>query len=704
MADDSARQANPNHDVVAANKHLGPILDGTIEPSPNSFFTVVIPVTSLLSVFGIIAYFAPYVASCQNAWFITLTYPLVFGAVGAVLGGSIVIEGPIPIFGAKSSMRVLGGLAGVVLGFAIATFAVPSDCEARDSLIIRGVPRTGTVNVVENGAQKKRFYTGYIDTTSTISTTVEQHNSIADTVNLRVRFNAANPSRDGFQVKFIYHRSELDNASKYEFAWSCPLTLTLQEMPSGNVSKYKLESSSLTYEIAFNKAFFADVERAIKKGSQDPAEVTCFRGRSKLEGNDPVIEDRVSPDFYAARSKRFSERALWYVIEKISKPDDKTPNDKIVAQGSSEEPPSDQPKAPITKIQAAPTEPKASRIEPSCGIDPAIKPNADKYVAGDDLDANARTDIYNQGSAAYCYIWPIIKNGSDPSDRARAVRLLANVIINNSLDPSDPTYWQPQGANKRDFSRRLPMLAETDYRAIFDLIRSSDSGIRREATRFVRLLPVDRFAALYNEYAERSNLAPAERERIAIASAFSFYGRIVEWLDASPEDSGKVASQVSADFNASKKWLGKDVLGESAKAYEAMLWYAKAIVERERIRIDDGKTSFRQVLDAISNTSEPYPSNPLHLAQAVAIVFAADPATTQLALRDIRSAEGYPPATLLDTQIAQTGPTLFAGPNTNYKRTIAKILSKDGSARVLLRKNDWLFVQNKDQIGWLKRS
>ena len=345
---------------------------------------------------------------------------------------------------------------------------------------------------------------------------------------------------------------------------------------------------------------------------------------------------------------------------------------------------------------------KPTRQVAGCNATDAQRSLVDKFIAGDDLDSNQRKELYKRWADLHCYVWPLVKSGSNGIERSRAIKFTVNAIINNSLEPN-AAYWQPAGSNKRDFAKPLPLLNDSDYRTVFELLKSDDLPVRTEATRFVRNLPVDKFAILFNEQADKQDLLPSsQRERLAIAASFFHYGRIVEWLDESQEDAAKVTTAVTSEFKSASRWINKPALGESAKAYEAMLWYARAIVERERIRNDEAaKVSFRQVIESISATLEPYPSNALHLAQAAAVTFSgSDPNPL---LKEIKTADVYSSSTPLSLPSAPSSLALYAGPGEAFKRVPAKNFTSPTGSRMLLRKGDWLFVQYRDQIGWIKR-
>lgn len=681
--------------------------DDQIRPPDNIFRGVLFPIFTLLIVFAVLLKVTPQIANCEDYFFVKLIYPFLFGALGAVLGGTLVVEGMIPLLGEKSRMRAAGGIAGAVLGFAIAQFSQPSECEAKAAIILKGFPVSGLINSSSNAGTIKRAYIGLYDTTSSsVTTSVERTNDSA-TRDLKFRFSARDRSKDGFKVALQFYRSVLDGNERFEFAWSCTISAKIEAPPETGFDKYQLmESEPLRYEVDFNPNFFAEVEEARKKGT---SEVACFKGRSRLNGAGPSIDAQVAAPLYVSRLKGYFGQELWHVVQTSSPLTEKSAAQQPEAvNGELSVGEKAQPGAasPLPKNPTSLSTPSAPpRFVAGCGATAAQRAILDTFISGDDLDTNRRKELYSQWRDFHCYVWPLVKKGETALERSRALKLTANAIINNSLE-ANPTYWQPSGPNRRDFTKPLPMLVEADYRTVFELLKSDDLPVRNEATRFIRNLPVDKFERLFVEQSGKlDQLTSTQRERIAIAASFMYYGRIVEWLDPPKEEASKVIAVTGSDFKAALKWTDKTNLAESAKAYEAMLWYAKAIVERETLKNEDlARNSFRSVLDLMSLTLEPYPSNPLHLAQAVvAVTLSGDAGLVQQAFQEIRGSETYSSSTPLNYPNAPKSIALNSAPGDQFKRTPAKNLVNANEARMLLRKGDWVFVQYRDQLGWIKR-
>jgi len=146
-----------NQEPVQPAEAIPPDRDGgQIRVTEGILGGVIIPIATLLIIFIAVLYGTPHLAACDDYYIIKLVYPFLFGALGVVLGGSIVITGQLPLLGERSRMRAAGGIAGALLGFAIAQFSQPSECEAKHSIILKGFPASGSVPVVYNGMNKKR--------------------------------------------------------------------------------------------------------------------------------------------------------------------------------------------------------------------------------------------------------------------------------------------------------------------------------------------------------------------------------------------------------------------------------------------------------------------------------------------------------------------------------------------------------------------
>ncbi|WP_166295257.1 hypothetical protein [Bradyrhizobium sp. 2S1] len=401
--------ANQDPAQVTGTNPLPPTNEGQIGAGAggNVVLGVIIPIAALLFIFIVVLYFAPQLAACDDYFIIKLVYPFVFGALGLILGGTIVIDGNLPLFGEKARMRAAGGIAGALLGFAIAHFSQPSECEAKHAIILKRFPASGSISVVHNGANKKREYIGLYDTTSTsVTTTVERANE-GTTRDLKFRFGARDKSKDGFKVVLQFYRLDLDGTQKFEFAWSCTIGAELGLPPSSGVRKYQLiESEPLRYELEFNPNFFKEVEEALKKGAA-ASDVMCLKGRSRLDGHGPLIEDRVSVPFYVSRLKGYFGQELWYVVETSAPPTEqsvaKQPEvvngelsvgEKARANGSS---------SPLNKTASTIEVAKPTRQVSGCGATDAQRLSLDKFMVGDDLDANERKELYKQWGNLHCY-------------------------------------------------------------------------------------------------------------------------------------------------------------------------------------------------------------------------------------------------------------------------------------------------------------
>jgi hypothetical protein len=337
------------------------------------------------------------------------------------------------------------------------------------------------------------------------------------------------------------------------------------------------------------------------------------------------------------------------------------------------------------------------------------------------LDKKTRqVQIYPNWPAINCYVLPIA-TGSNPNVRpplqSRALKLLINAIINNSLIPGDQYYWQSDGPNRRDFSKQLPYVQDPDIQRIFELIPSDEALVRAEALRFVKLLPVDALEHLFKQKLQRLKAAPSEKrepiartERFAVAAISLYYNRIVEWLDGNADATTR--GSIGADFTAGLEWAADGYFnGRSAKPYEATLLYAKGIVEREQKLADDAgsllhKATFAKMLSRLKQTEDSYPLRPAHIAQALAFVAPLPDAALTDVLKQIQQADQLTPAMALDDNSPFAGKTvmMYAGPKKDQSVALGISASTKDSGNILLRLGDWYFVRGNGKIGWITRS
>jgi hypothetical protein len=650
------------------------------------------------------------VSPCENYLIIKLIYPFLFGALGAILGGSVTLNGRIPIFGHDWDGRVTGGIAAAVLGFVIALWDQPKACDPKHELVLQNFLMQKQLVRTEAGQKVLRQYISRFDSSDRdIEIVVDKAGD--NSRDLKFLFSG----KDRFSINFDFFRST--NAGQYEPVSSCSIEVKTGAPPhKPDVRQFQLVASQPDrFELEFNPKYFDLLEDALKQGSADNTGPLCLRGNSRsTEQSNPEQETIVGPIYVSSPSavwpiSIFKPSELWFVVTQVNEKPHVSARTNETSDGEVMTGP------PVAPLTPASTDVKTDAFQnpteslTGCASAPPepIRAEVDKYISGDDLDRSRRTVIYSSWSSLHCYVWSFVSsvnNKAAPVERARALRLVVNAIINNSTK-SDPLYWQPGGANRREFNQDLPYLLAKDYKTVFDLSQTDDVLVRGEAVRFIRGLPVDRFAALFVEsIAKLPELPATQRERLGIASAFMYYNRIVEWLDGDTIDSTKAVNSIRSDFEAARRWTADPVLGKAAKSYEAMLWYSRAIVERERVLAPDkGKSSFATMITELTGAPEPYPSNYRHIAQALAVSQGGE--KSQEILTQIGTADSYAPSTFLGDQptLHEASTALYAGPGDQF-RLLAKSLTERSTALLLLHKGDWYLASGKDWIGWFRRS
>ena len=684
-----------------------------IGKSPNVLVTVIFPILLLAALLFVVMSIdmGRVVSPCENYLVIKLIYPFLFGALGVVLGGRITLNGRIPIFGYDWDGRVTGGIAAAVLGFVIALWDQPKTCDPKHELVLQNFLMQKQIERTEGGQKVFRQYISRFDSSDRdIEIVVDKAGD--NSRDLKFLFSG----KDRFSIHFDFFRRT--GAGQYEPVSSCNIEVKTGSPPhSHDVRQFQLVASQPDrFELEFNPKYFDLLEDALKQGSVDNAGPLCLRGNSRsTEQPNPEQETIVGPIYVSSPSavwpiSIFKSSELWFVVTQVNEQPHVSARTNETSDGEVVTGP------PVAAPTPASTDVKPDAFRPptqsltGCATAPLepIRAEVDKYISGDDLDRSRRTAIYSSsGTSLHCYVWSLVSNVDNKTpavERARALRLVVNAIINNSTK-SDPLYWQPGGANRREFNQDLPYLLAKDYKTVFDLSQTDDVLVRGEAVRFIRDLPVDRFAALFVESGTKlPELPPAQRERLGIASAFMYYNRIVEWLDGDTIDSTEAINSVRSDFDAARRWTTDAVLGKAAKSYEAMLWYARAIVERERMLTPDkGKNSFATMITELTGAPEPYPSNYRHIAQALGVSQGGE--KSQEILTQIETAHSYTPTTLLgdEPNLREASAALYAGPGDQY-RLLAKSVTDRSTARLLLHKGDWYLASGKDWIGWFRRS
>lgn len=387
-----------------------------------------------------------------------------------------------------------------------------------------------------------------------------------------------------------------------------------------------------------------------------------------------------------------------------------------VGAGAGAHPAPPQPQAqqaprPVQRVAAPP--PRQDPRLANCPFVPDMGP-IDQYVAGNDLTPAAAGKLFTNWTRVDCHVWTIIETpGRSSFERGRALRLLR--VANARAGKGD---WQPQSSHKKDsrnFSADLPYLHSDDYRTIFDFARSDDAALRDEARTFIRTFPVDKFEPLFADaYKRRKELPADELERVAMAATAFYYNRIVEYLDEAPATtSGLSPDQKTAANAAIDRYLREGLswtadslfVGGNGKAHEAMLHYAVAITQRvKELQPDLGKKEFKAMLDALRDSTQQYPTNPKHIAQALAYVeVGGSVGSLKELLKKIDASEPLQ-GTFLDQIGLPVGTEvdLFAGPGDQYPPQ-NKHLEVRPDIRVLLRSDDWYLAQTKGFVGWIER-
>jgi hypothetical protein len=639
--------------------------------------------------------------ACDHYTIIQLVYPLIFAALGVIVGGSVRVSGPIVLFGNKWDGVVTGGIAAALLGFGIAAWVKPASCTPRQSLLLQDFLVSKQLNTTDGDKTVARDYFGKIDWSDTRLEVIVD-NSEDNSRDLKLLFTG----REKFRITLDFYR-KADPTSSYQPVANCLFEVKVGKPPARRDQReFKLVPNNSRNEVALNPQFFVQLEEKLKQGPVNQP-VECLTAQSLPNGDSKESPDTrtISGPLYVVAPpgwpmSLFKPLEFWFFAPVVKSEDAKASARPDATQG--EPPPSNAATAPPPAETAA--QPK--RVVAGCNPDDTLRRDVDSYLQGYDLDHDHRTNLYDSWAGLHCYVWPLVRKSDasfSPTTRARALKLTVGAIMNAPATADQiKDYWQPQGENKRDFAKPLPYLVSADYKTVFDLVRSDDILLRGEAIRTIRYLPVDKFEALFGQQlGSVDSLSPAERERFAIAASFMYYNRIVEWLDEDDAAPTPTSALIAPDFNAAKRWITRDLLGKSVNSYDAMLLYAKGIVERERnLTADRGKSTFAAMMTAVEKMEDSYPSNFRHIAQGLAI--SRGGADAQSILNQVKEVDVYPAATPLtfDPPIAPQQ-NIYVGPADQFqKRAMTIDISQ---AHLLLKKGEWYLGNGLGWVGWLHR-
>jgi hypothetical protein len=673
-----------------------PMPEDQIARPPNVLTGIIVPVIVLIVVLLLVMFPGTRLLStCDNFTAIQLIYPLIFGALGATIGGSLRLTGPLAILGSNWKGVATGGIAAALLGFVITASIKPSSCAPRQVLWLKNfVVRYNTVT---------RDYVGNIDWSApgvelVASEGQGSSNELKISRNLQLLFSG----QDEFRIHLQFFR-KADAAAFYQPVPSCQLEVRIGKPAlAEDKLRFKLTTGAEHNEIYLKKGFFDGLEDELRK---NPSRLTmdCLFGRGILDGEGSrEIEKPINKLFVVTPAgwpiSAFEPAEFWFVASAPKVQDARTSAlGPEATEGEASAPVGTGPASLPTVV------PRHRQLAAGCAPSDAHRVLIDNYLEGGNLSQNQRMELYGDWTSLHCYVWSFVQNSSaeiSSSQRGRALRLTVYAIENS---PVAGSYWQPQGDNKRDFSKDLPYLKPLDYSTIFDLVKSDDVFLRGEALYAIRCLPVDRLEMLFKaQLPSLGSLSAAQRDRLAIAASFMYYNRIVEWLDDDPVAKPSNAI-ISAEYDEANRWISADLLGKSRNSYAAMLLFAKGIVQRERELVPDlGKDTFAAMIKAVEAVEDSYPSNLRHIAQALAI--ARGGADTPDILSAIKNVDTYPSSTLLALNPQPVGKTdVFAGPDERFQKQTVNI-DANQKAYLLLRKSDWYFGSGSGWVGWFHSS
>jgi hypothetical protein len=640
------------------------------------------------------------VVTCSGYTLIKLTYPILFGAAGVLLGGQVSLNAKGHLYGMPVVATVTGGIAAAVLGFGLAHLAQPKDCNPRHTITIKSwqtqepILRPKYYTIVEYGQGVRAWIPN-------------QQNGTND-------YAFSFTGSKEIEIKFKIFEFLKDNEAS-KLLTTCVLKVHESDPEeSSDQALYKLPRGREDFQLRFDPNYYKRIEAAVKSGNLDSIG-SCLTAQAiavdkpknkpikvpvtgplylKFAGGSLPISTAPIPEIMIANMKLAADPAAVAREINLERPVLDSPAPPVPISVIKQVPPAT-PNAPIAISVPETTAATAS----NCELPAATKTDIDAFLAGDDLNPQSRQEIYKRwAEGPHCYVWRTITSGkSSAPSKARAMRLL-----NYALKNIDNAYWQLSGKTRRDFQKIPAPLTAADLRVIFRLAHAEDDQIRGEAAAFIRYYPVDAFEVQFRTAVDQLNAMPlAQREKLATTAAFMYYNRIAEQLSGGG-DKAKIQQVINQEFDRGQKWTADSNFSEdAAKAYRAMLLYARAAVDRWAIRSDGGVQDFATMLELLRQTEAAYPQRHTHIAQALAIVGGVG---TAEALEAIKTSIAYPADTSLedDPTVPEPPYRLFSGPGENYKRLPGRVDKKE--ARMLMRFGDWVLIHTKGKIGWITRA
>lgn len=720
----------------------------SIQRPENSFRDVLVPaitiVGSLILVLAAVQYIDP---NCRSNGYFALSFAVLFGAAGVLFGGKIgvLLNGPL-IHGVGGGIKAVGGIGAAIAGWLIASVSLPTCSSWSSQITIDQIPMAQprsredspkhfvTVAVVPAKASES-------DPSRPPDVVFSQDNDNRGILQFRI-------AKTGNKIVFrLFRREEernpglpeVDSKSAhviYSFLGSCQFTIEpsgATELPE-SATIFTTKSSKISLQ--FREGYFETLKEKNGLSQQGAILDKCVEGYfTDASGHAKAERVFENPLNFKIEKKVFGdEQIVLSFAKRVTKPQDlqnpvvlneatvKSAKDEstVSSAGKTEvvgipgSTPNPAQKAPSQEDQSAAPQPNDPLQQKSaCVKDDIRKSQILTYLAGSDLDQTQRFDLYKNWDQVACLALAVLENTGrkfTSRNQGRALRLLASTIINNSADVNS-TYWQPS-STKRDFSQSLPKYLDGKYiQLIVSLVGSDDDYVRAEAVRFVKLVPNNQLEAQFQEKLKRVNelKTNSEREFFAIGANALYYNRIVEWLnipDAAKAGMRSVAtSEVAKDFAAGQTWMRDELFNaRSAKPFLAMLLYARAIVEREMtLRDDRGRASFGQMLSTLRSTSEPYPSRPQHIGQALILSSNLQDGGSQqrAALRSVQTATEFDLVRIMDAKDPFTSKPYALSLAPEVGQSDTQIVAAD-NARLLLQTADWYLVNGRGKIGWIR--
>lgn len=654
-------------------------------------------------------------------WLIELTFALLCGGAGALVGGSADVRSTLNLPGSPVQARLGGATAMVIVGFAVAYVGKPTELQRPVYTVeIDGIDRTKFVDDV-----RYDVFIGPIDddisvlrrsnvAEITMPTAVQQY-KVGVTV---FRNDRNNPtifarciltfeSKNGPEIRTLELIPDPDNHFRLQLAknYIDKVVREHEAQDSGNRRAIEnepcVEGVTTTAEHGQNKLLNGNFNLVPSELMSRFVDVVHFRRPSPYAIMASAIESDVPPTPLASGSTLAP--AITVGPLPVSRANT-LPSGKIssaLSESTLTQPVSVTPPTPVSI-----TNPSLSSGVPSGSNVKELQAQVDAYIQGQNLD---RTQLYQDWSQVAEYVVQGFRKefSNDSPLAARYLNLITNAL--NVIDKGK--YLAPTLRPDGDQSTRpnrlqdpIPAFQTDDYHRVVNVLCAADADSRSAAQRLLRSFPADSFYAPLQKLKNQGNCKFAYVYEAAI---FYFYNRIVEY-DGTWTLNDNDRKWLNDNVNDGNNWVRLAVSQEARDdACAALLNFGYGLDLWDRTGDSrsqtDAKQQFQSMLTTLGSSKGFYPSNSAHIAIALAAINNQGSSSKIFKVADsaTRFAANILHPTTGNYVTGAAGITMFAVPDATTKPV--DTINAAGNVRIYLRVTGWDLVQAGTKFGWSQR-